>query len=186
MKVNSSQFLDQLKEEALKIIEQGEQLRQLSVETLSLKPNEEAWNVLECLEHMNMYHKYYLPEIKKQISTAKYPAEAIFKAGWFGNYSAQNMLPKKVGKINMPMNTFKDMNPIGQALKIDVLEQFISQMKEFLVLIESARKVNLRRTKIKLTIRFLKFTLGDTLHFVINHNKRHLIQVQKTLSLTKV
>ena len=102
-----------------------------------------------------------------------------FKAGWFGNYSALNMLPKKKGKVNMPMKTFKNMNPHGQSVKLQVLDTFISQMKELMSLLEASKEVDLRKTKCTLTLRWMKFTLGDTLHFMINHNIRHMIQIKK-------
>lgn len=182
MKISSETFLDQLNVEAKKIIDQADGLKSLPVEKLQTRPNEKSWNVLECLEHMNLYHDYYLPEVKKHIKANRFPAIPNFKAGWLGNYSAKNMLPKKEGKVNMAMKTFRDMDPKGQKLQVEVLDTFLNQMKDLVLVIDQCRHLDLQRTKVKLTIRFMKFTLGDTLHFLINHNRRHMIQIAKILA----
>lgn len=181
MKINSLTFIKQLKQSTNELIVEAKKLQSLTFDQLQKKPHEKSWNVLECVEHMNLYHTYYLPEIKQQINNAKHPAKKEFKSGWLGNYSAQNMLPKKADKVNMPMNTFKDMNPIGQDLQVEVLQIFVAQLEEFCLLLEASKEVDLRKTKCQLTIKWLKFTLGDTLHFMINHNIRHMNQIKKIL-----
>lgn len=180
MEVNSEEFLDELKMEAEKIILKVIKIKHLSFEQLNFS-DENSWNILECIEHMNLYHDYYIPEIRNAIQHSKFDRTFMFKKGWFGNYSAKVMLPKKEGEVNTPMSTFKDMNPKGKNLEITVIDKFLSQMEQLKQLIEEARKVNLRRTKVKLTIRILRFSLGDTLHFILNHNRRHLIQIQKLI-----
>lgn len=171
--------------ESNELIAQASQLLALSEKELIKRPDEKSWNVLECFEHMNQYHTFYLPEIAKKIAASKYPATAEFNSGWFGNYAAKSMLPKKEGKVNLAMKTFPDMDPIGQSLAPKVIDLFIAQLKELTKLIELSRKVDLRKTQCKLTIKWLKFTLGDTLHFMINHNRRHMIQIQRILAVER-
>lgn len=179
MKVISHTYIEKLKGSAQEIITDAQELKKLTLIQLQQRPHENSWSALECIEHMNLYHEYYLPEIEKQITSSNHPTTPEFKAGWFGNYSALNMLPKKKGKVNMPMKTFKNMNPHGQSVKLQVLDTFISQMKELMSLLEASKEVDLRKTKCTLTLRWMKFTLGDTLHFMINHNIRHMIQIKK-------
>lgn len=181
MKTNSISFINELQTKAQEIISAATSLQELPPKTLTKRIHAKSWNVLECVEHMNLYHYYYLKEIRKQINKAKHPASTEFKPGWMGNYSALNMLPKKQGKINLPMKTFKDMDPIGKPTAPEVITTFLQQMKELHELLEKSKQVDLRKTKCHLTIKWLKFTLGDTFHFIINHNKRHFIQIQKIL-----
>ena len=182
MKRATNEFTETLILDANLLLEKAKSLKNLSLNQLEERPSEAAWNVLECLEHMNKYHDFYLTEIREKIQNSKHPAVPMFKSGWFGNYSAQNMLPKQEGKVNMAMKTFAAMNPKGEQLNVAVLDKFIAQTEEFIQLLTLSKKVDLGKTKCKLTIKWLKFTLGDTLLFMVNHNKRHFIQIERILA----
>ena len=175
-------LIDRLLNEALDLIQQAQKLKEIPVDKLTDRPNAKSWNVLECLEHISRYHQFYLPEVRQQIKASPYPAARVFRSGWFGNYSANSMLPKKEGKVNMAMKTFPDMDPQGDKVEVAVIGQFIEEMNELVELMERSRAVDLRKTKCNLTIRWLKFTLGDTFRFLINNNRRHFLQIDRILN----
>ena len=185
MKQNSNTLIDELIAKSKDIIADAAALENIPDEILKTRPDIKSWNVLECLEHMNMYGDYYLQEINDSINKSKYKPDTIFKSGWFGNYSVNSMLPKKDGSTNWPMKTFPDMDPHGSALSNNTVSRFITQMNRLVELLDKSRAVSLRKTKCKLTIKWLKFSLGDTLRFMIYHNYRHMLQVKKILSAVK-
>ena len=74
------------------------------------------------------------------------------------------------------------MDPQGDKVEVAVIGQFIEEMNELVELMERSRAVDLRKTKCNLTIRWLKFTLGDTFRFLINHNRRHFLQIDRILN----
>ncbi|MGA4923361.1 hypothetical protein, partial [Bacillus subtilis] len=78
----------------------------------------------ECLEHLNLYAKFYLPEIENAIQKTKSKRQEEFKSGFWGNYFAKSMLPKE--KLNK-MKTAKDKNPLNSKLDKNVIENFIAQ-----------------------------------------------------------
>ena len=39
--------------------------RQLTNEQLNYKSSPETWSILECIEHLNLYGNFYLPEIEQ-------------------------------------------------------------------------------------------------------------------------
>ena len=81
------------------------------------------------------------------------------------------------------MNTFQSKNPIHSKLdKNKVIDTFIQQQKEFLILLKIAEKKNLTKIKTSLTVPILKFRLGDTFRFVIYHAERHVVQAKKAMS----
>jgi hypothetical protein len=53
------------------------------------------------------------------------------------------------------------------------------QQRQILTLLETEKKVDLRKIKIRTTLPILKFRLGDTLRFVIYHVNRHLVQAKR-------
>ena len=152
---------------------------QLPVETLNHKPNAESWSVLECIEHLNRYGDFYIPEIKKQIAASKHLRTGKFQSSLIGNYFAKSMLPKD--KLNK-MKTFKSMNPVGSSLNAGVLERFLDQQKQILELLEAAEEVNLNKTKTAISIsEWIKLRLGDTFRVLIYHNQRHIEQARKAV-----
>ncbi len=141
---------------------------------LEQRPAAGSWNALECIEHLNRYGNFYLPEIKKRIAGSPFPPTDLFKPGVLGNYFAKSMQPKPGMK---KMKTFSDKDPIHAGLDIQCLRTFIDQQQELLGLLKSARKVDLNRTKTSISIsRLLTLKLGDTFRFLIAHQERHLVQ----------
>jgi hypothetical protein len=173
----ASQLLQQLAAQTRQCIQKAEALKQLDAAALYWRSQPESWNILECLEHLNRYGQFYLPEIKKAIEKSNSGPEANFKSGWLGNYFAESMKPKE--KLNR-MNTFKDKNPLNEPLKSDVIDEFLRQQAELLGLLKQAEKVSLNKINVGTTLsRFITVKLGDTFRFIINHNLRHLQQIER-------
>ncbi len=158
-------------------INKANQLLNLPFAVLNKKASQQAWSTLECIEHLNLYSDFYLPELTKVIENAKPVKNEIFKSGWLGNYFANSMLPKE--QLNK-MKTFKDKNPNGSNLGLDVIQSFLSEQETLLVLLRKCKDIDLTNTKTSISIsKWIKLRLGDTLRVVIYHNERHLLQAQK-------
>lgn len=183
MKFNTTELLADLIERTRININTVEKFRDLPIEELNHKENTEKWSVLECIEHLNLYGDFYNPEIRRSIESSTSKPNEVFKSGIIGDYFVKTMLPKK--KLNK-MKTFKDKNPSGSSLDLNVIDRFIRQQKDFLELIENSRNINLTNTKTAITIsKLLKLRLGDTFRFSVAHNERHLIQAKETISKVK-
>jgi hypothetical protein len=74
--------------------------------------------------------------------------------------------------------TFARMNPVhSSSLKKDVIERFLDNQKELLLLLNDAAKINLNKASIPVEfLRLLRMNLGDAFQFVIVHEQRHLRQ----------
>jgi len=144
---------------------------------LRWRENPHSWNILECLEHLNLYGDFYLPQIAHKIKHSNTKSETHFKSGILGNYFAKSMLPKE--KLNK-MKTFKDKNPLHSNLDPTVMDKFIAQQNTLLDLLHQAKNVSLNKVKIETSLSSLiKIKLGDTFQFFINHIIRHLKQIEK-------
>ncbi|MBT2623227.1 DinB family protein [Chryseobacterium sp. ISL-6] len=179
MKISSSQLISELTTITQQHIQYVETLLQKTDQELNHKTSENSWSVLECIEHLNLYGDFYIPEITHRISSSHSTTKTTFSPGILGNYFAKSMLPKE--KLNT-MKTFKTMNPIRAKLDKGVLKKFIWQEQQLLVLLEKSRNINLEKTKTSISIsKLIKLKLGDTLRFVIYHNVRHIEQTKKVL-----
>lgn len=75
------------------------------------------------------------------------------------------------------------MNPIYSNPDIHVLDEFILQQKQVLLLLNDAEKVDLNKTKTSISIsNLIRLKLGDTFRFVVYDNLRHVEQVKIILS----
>jgi len=184
MKQEAEKLIFELIEQTRKHVNYAESLKKLPNQVLNWKPNIDAWNVVECLAHLNLYSDFYHPEIKNAMQNSRHISEVTYSSGWLGNYFANSMLPKE--KLNK-MKTFKDKNPINFPSKKTVIDDFVQQQLTLIELLNQAKKANLNKTKTAISIsQLIKLRLGDTFRFLINHNIRHIHQIQKLLKAQKV
>ncbi|MEM9928960.1 MAG: DinB family protein [Bacteroidota bacterium] len=174
---SASELLYRLTERTHQNLEAGQHFLALDDATLHLRPRPNAWNVLECLAHLNHYGDYYLPEIRRRIQTTKYDRpQDTFTSSRLGNYFAAGMKPSnKMRKIS----TFKSADPVNfePTPTRDAIREFIRQQEEMLELLKLAAQVDLTRTKTGISItNLIKLRLGDTLRVVVYHNWRHVEQ----------
>ena len=181
MTIQSAQLLKDLEKLIKQHILFAEKLQQLPDEQLKQKATSKTWNALECIEHLNRYGNFYLPEIQKRIKGSNSHGSEIFKSGWLGNYFAKSMWPS--AQLNK-MSTFKSMNPIDSKVERNVLDIFIGQQQTMLKILQQCELVNLNKIKTNISITpLVKLRLGDTLRIVIYHNERHIRQAERATQL---
>jgi hypothetical protein len=179
MKIASPQLLNELTDLTKQHLSYIQQLEALPDQALTQKADATSWSALECIEHLNRYGHFYLPEISKRIAETKTDAAPVFKSGWLGNYFANSMLPKE--KLNK-MKTFAAMNPLNSPIDRTVIDTFMLQLQTMLDLLQQCRNVNLNTIKTSISISSLiKLKLGDTLRVVIYHNERHVKQIARAI-----
>lgn len=183
MKVASKELIKNLIERTHKYIDQITPFNSWDEDKLNWKQDPQSWSILECLEHLNLYGDFYLPEIEHRISASDSTPVTSFKSGILGNYFATSMLPKE--KLNK-MKTFKDKNPAGSNLDKQTITRFLDQQKITLELLDKSNSVNLNKTKTAISIsKWIKLKLGDTLRVVVYHNERHMAQIEKIVDEMK-
>lgn len=173
MKIEQSILIQQLHELTQQARKDVTLLKSKSAEELNAKSNPTSWSVLECIEHLNLYGKFYLPEIENRITQSKTTPRQIFKSGWLGNYFNKMIKVSNTKK----MKAVKDMDTTGSNLNPAVLDQFLKQLDWLDILLHKAEQVDLTRVKTSISLSpFVKLRLGDTLQFLVYHNQRHIAQ----------
>jgi hypothetical protein len=185
MQHNTSLWLSGLAKHTQANLEAANQWLLLPDEILEKRPSPSQWNALECIEHLNRYGDFYLPEFARKIEATTFRTPAPwFKSGWLGNYFTKSMEPKPGFK---KMKTLKLMNPSGTRVSRNVLNTFISQQRAFLEILEQAKKVDIGRTRTAISISsLLSLKLGDGLAFFTVHNTRHIEQAKRALVLSAI
>lgn len=179
MKTTRTALINDLVQRTERVKQQAEQLTHLPPEKLNRKPGAKSWSALECIEHLNRFSEFYLPEFRARISTTRHTAGEPFSSGWFGNYFARLVSPGE-HKTKMPAPPGK--NPAGSQLDKSTLQRFIGYQDQTRQVLEQARQVNLEKTRAGTSLtRLIKLKLGDLLRVLVYHNQRHLEQAWKAL-----
>ena len=181
METDNNTLIDELLAVTEAATEKARKLRLLPESQLNFKEDPERWSILECIEHLNRYGDYYLPEIEKAILHSKSNTSSLtFKSGVIGNWFA-NLMKVKNGRV-VKMRTPGDKNPAGLALTPLTIDRFLKQQEVLKSLLAKARSVDLTNTKVPISLaKFMKLRLGDTFRFFINHIERHVIQAENVL-----
>ena len=159
----------------------------LPSDVLMKQPLPTSWSASQCLEHLNFYGQYYLPAIEKAILKAQAKgskANTHFKSGWLGDYFYRLMLPNTEGVTRSKMKSPKNAIPSPEHDAKVIVAEFIDQQEKLLLLLEQARTVNMGKIRIHISISpFIRLKLGDTFLFLIAHNQRHILQLERALNL---
>lgn len=140
-----------------------------------------GWSIAECLEHLISYGQYYQPRLQEQFQKSSTgPGQILFRSGWAGRCFIGMMDPKTPGKR---YKAAKRHQPARWRPGHQTVAVFIGQLEELLRLLRQAGDADLQRFRIPVSVApFLTMNAGDTLHFLIIHNQRHIEQAMRNCS----
>lgn len=171
-------------QEALRLLEM--EFKPLTKEQLNWVPAPGKWSINDCLEHLNIYSRYYQPRIRMHVEQGGTKPKNTFSAGYFGEMMMV-MKPLTDGTIRKPMSTLGSYNPAKQTTKNEkALTEFVGHLNDMLDLLKRARTLNLEKHRITSTLGpILRFKLGDNYRFHIAHIQRHLLQASRVKAAQK-
>ena len=147
---------------------------------LAQRPQPNKWSFLECINHLSLTYKDYLPRVKQAIEEGKTVKGTHFNQGFFGRMMINSMTPKE-GKIKLKVKTLgKFIPPPESAPDFSILDTFLEQHQEFIKLLEAATPLHGGKIRLNSAIgSVLRFRLGDCCQFLVGHNERHWLQAQQ-------
>lgn len=177
MKIAIESLQNQLQQDLQLIINQVEtEFLPLSVAALNWKPQPQAWSIAECVEHLNLYAKFYVPAIAQAISNAPTRTSNEFRSGWLGEQFVKTVSPANV----KPQKTFQRMTPAQSQLSTHVLTQFLQYQADLLASLARAQTIDWNKTRVPVEFwSWLKMNVGDAFRFMVAHQQRHLQQAQR-------
>ena len=146
---------------------------------LNQRPAPASWSILECLEHLNLYSRYYNAALARALPPPHPAPLAPYELSysWVGRKSVALMNPANAKKST----TLTRMNPLGCSLdSSSVLTEFDQHQARLLELLAQAYGTDLNRATVPVEFfRLLKLRLGEAMEFVVVHQQRHLQQAQR-------
>ncbi|UOQ99656.1 DinB family protein [Hymenobacter sp. 5317J-9] len=135
-----------------------------------------SWSMLECVEHLNRYSRYYNAAFAKALAQPGAASTTEVRYSWLGRKSVEMMRPTNGKKSS----TLTRLNPLGSQLGNEVLTEFDQHQARLLALLGQAAKADLNRRVVPVEFfRLLKLRLGEALEFVVVHQQRHVQQAQR-------
>jgi hypothetical protein len=176
-------YLYQTVEESLRLVVQ--EWQNLPSHQLAQAPGPQQWSAAQCLEHLNLYSRYYNPALGQALAKAQaagHAADRTFRSTWLGNLSVKSMLTGQNGQVVTKMQALKDWRPGPAPEPWATVAEFIDHQERLLLLLEQAQATDLNRAKVSISVaKFLKLRAGDAFMFVVAHQCRHLLQAQRAV-----
>ncbi len=186
-KFKSEDLIKELKEDVQRLQAAADHLKNTEKSKLVFVENDGKWSVVQCLEHLNEFGRFYLPAVEKAITVKTGEKNAWFNSGFLGDYFTKSMKPKNVFDIKNKMKTMKRFT-FPNSLNVDtVMKEYIDQKIKLQHLLDTANDRDLNSIRIPITLtKMIKLKLGDIFRFLIAHEQRHMIQARNTLKSTGV
>lgn len=179
---DQKEFLQQYASEVRNIIREMESWSHQEENNLQQYPAPGKWSAIQCVQHLNVYSRYYLNAIEKAIKTAPSVAGHDVKFGPVGKYFVKLMKTNDKGIVNKPMKSPKNAVPELLPNVKSEISEFIQHQQKLLILLQHAENLDINQIRIPTSImKMIRMKLGDTFAFFIEHEKRHMIQGRKAL-----
>ncbi|MBA2747071.1 MAG: DinB family protein [Flavisolibacter sp.] len=186
-KIKTQELLDQLKADVRQLISAAEHISEMDAVKLCYQPEKGKWSAVQAVEHLNMYNRYYLPAIERELVQIPKEINAWFVPGFFGNYFTNMMMPKNVYEIKNKMKAMKGYRPDRSISAEQAFTEFLQHQHKILHLLELSEKRNLETIRIPISIsKLIRLKLGDTFRFLIAHEQRHMIQARNAIRATGI
>jgi len=181
-KIQSQLLIDELEAATRQCITEVTYLKAADPALLLDQPAPGKWSVIQVIEHLNSYDRYYLLAIERSMQNDK-PATEYFKPGWLGSYFTELMKPTDDGRVVNKMQAPSGHRPPPHLDAFPVINSFIEQQHYFLELLEKARAKDIGSIRVPISLaKFIRLKLGDTFGFLVAHKRRHFIQIRNTIA----
>jgi hypothetical protein len=186
-KFKREDLINELKEDVHKLIEVVEFFKTVEKGKLVHQLDKERWSVVQILEHLNAYNRYYLPAIESALAVPTKEDSAWFNSGILGDYFTRSMKPTNIFETKTRMKSMKNYC-FPNNLNVDtVVNENLQQKQKLLQLLETAKSRNLNSIRIPITLsRLIRLKLGDVFRFLVAHEQRHMIQARNTIKAVGV
>jgi hypothetical protein len=150
------------------------------------RPGPNRWSAAECIEHLNLTSKAYVPLLRDAIARAKKIGGAPRKhyrrdpLGWFMSMMIGPL--RHLGKFRIGrIKTTPKFVPRTERSRSEILSDFVRLQGELAALIRSGDQLPLDRVKIVSPFgERMKYSAYSALVIVARHQHRHLQQAEES------
>lgn len=172
--------IDDLRTQFESLSAQGDALvSPLSEVQFTWQPRPGVWSVAECIEHLNVTARLYLPKLDEAISDAirrGVYAEGPFRYNWLGRFVVRSMEPP----VRMRMRTPKTFQPPPSRTRHEIMAAFRAYQVQFVDRLRQANGLDLASARVTSPAsKWIRLPLGSGFALMTAHERRHLWQAQR-------
>jgi hypothetical protein len=146
------------------------------------RPSGESWAVADCIEHLNVVARLYLPSLDEGIADAirrGLYAEGPFSYNWIGRVFVFVMEPPPRFKVKAP----KSFLPGATRSRHEIMAAFRAYQVQFIDRLRQANGLDLARARVRSPAnRWVRIPLGSAFTLMGAHERRHLLQARHVTS----
>lgn len=167
---------DVLAGEASLAVEVRERFRPLSDAQLAWRPAADRWGVADCLVHLTRTNELYRGALHAAVDAGDAISGtpgARLRGRWFGRWFTGAVGPRVRVKVKAPAAIRPGSAPAAEG----AVERFLAEQERFQELAWELRGLDLDRLSVRSPVAgWIRFSAGDALRIVVEHDKRHVKQ----------
>ena len=146
-------------------------------------PDPATWSVAQCLEHLNVTARSYLPMLDDSIASAKrfgVYGTGPFHYRWFSRYFVKSMEPPVRRRFKAPAIFQPSPQAAPQRKRTDIEAGFRGYQVQFVDRLRQANGVDLAKARVQSPAsRWIRLDLGAGFALMTAHERRHLWQARR-------
>ncbi len=140
-----------------------------------------GWSVAQCIDHLNVTARVYLPNLDEGIASAirrGLYGEGPFCYNWIGRMIVRSQEPPTRMKFKAP----KAFQPSQVRRRQETLAAFRAYQVQFVDRLRQANGLDLSRARVRSPVAYLiLLPLGSAFALMVAHERRHLWQAKNVL-----
>jgi hypothetical protein len=159
----------------------------LSEEKWNRKPAADRWSAAECVEHLNLTSRAYLPLLRDALAETRLrrtPAPKRYERDGLGWFLAMMIGPMRhIGKFRLgKVKTTEDFVPHPKGGRTEILSEFVRLQSELISLARNAEGLAIDRVKIVSPFGGkMKYNAYSAFVIIPRHQHRHIQQAEEAV-----
>jgi hypothetical protein len=148
----------------------------LTDEQFLWKPSPDYWSVGQCIDHLNVAARLYLPALDEGIASAirrGLYGPGPYRYNWIGRLMVASVAPPPRFRVKTP----RAYEPMHDRRRQEVMCAFRAYQVQYVDRLRQANGLDIARARVASPVlRWLRLPLGSAFALTIAHERRHLLQ----------
>lgn len=153
----------------------------LTDEQFYWRPSTDGWSCAQCLEHLNMAARAYLPTIDEGIATAIKAGQygtGPFRYNWLGRVAVAVVAPP----VRLRVKAARNIQPANDRPRSQIMAAFRAYQVQFVDRLRQADGLNLAKARVGSPVSaWIRLPLGSGFGLAVAHQRRHLWQAARVI-----